>query len=57
MDRAFPEEIALKTMQFLQKMYEDLTSKELQEETPKEDSEFKEATLALEELKASLDEE
>lgn len=57
MDREFPEEIALKTMQFLQKMYEDLTSKELQEETPKEDAEFKETTLALEELKASLDEE
>jgi hypothetical protein len=38
-------------------MYDDLMSKELQEETPKEDAEFKEATLALEELKESLDAE
>lgn len=57
MDKDFPQEIAIKTMEFLRKMYEDLTSKELQEETPKEDAEFKEATIALEELKASLDEE
>ena len=57
LDRDFPQEIAIKTMEFLRKMYEELMDKELQEETPKEDEAFKEATLALEELKASLDEE
>lgn len=56
MDRDFPQEIALKTMEFLRKMYVDLMSKELQEETPKEDAAFKEATLALEDLKASTEE-
>jgi hypothetical protein len=55
LDKDFPQEIALKTMSFLQKMYEDLMNKELQEETPKEDTEFKEATLAIEDLKSSLD--
>lgn len=53
MDKDFPQEIAIKTMEFLRKMYDDLTNKELQDETPKEDAEFKEATLALEELKES----
>lgn len=57
LDRDFPQEIAIKTMEFLRKMYDDLMSKELQEETPKEDAAFKEATLALEELKASPEEE
>lgn len=52
MDEDFPQEIAIRTMQFLQKMYEDLTSKELQEETPKEDAGFRDATLAVEELNA-----
>lgn len=57
LDRDFPQEIAIKTMEFLRKMYDDLMSKELQEETPKEDAAFREATLALEDLKASLEEE
>lgn len=57
MDRDFPQEIAIKTMEFLRKMYEELMNKELQEETPNEDAEFKDATLALEELKESLDTE
>lgn len=57
LDRDFPQEIAIKTMEFLRKMYDDLMSNELQEETPKEDAAFKEATLALEDLKASLEEE
>jgi hypothetical protein len=57
MDKDFPQEIALKTMEFLRKMYDDLMNKELQEETPKEDSEFKDATMALEGLKESLDDE
>ena len=54
MDKDFPQEIAIKTMQFLQKMYEDLANKELQEETPKEDAAFKEATMAIEEISESL---
>ncbi len=57
LDRDFPQEIALKTMEFLRKMYDDLMSKELQEETSKEDEAFKEATLALEDLKASTEED
>lgn len=51
LDKDFPQEIAIKTIEFLRKMYEDLMNKELQDETPKEDAEFKEATLALEDLK------
>lgn len=51
LDKDYPQEIALKTMEFLRKMYDDLMNKELQDETPKEDAEFKEATLALEDLK------
>lgn len=51
MDSDFPQEIAIKTVGFLRKMYDDLMNKELQEETPKEDAEFKEVTLALEDLK------
>lgn len=52
MDKDFPQEIAIKTMEFLRKMYEEFMEKELQEETPKEDAEFKDATMALEELNA-----
>jgi hypothetical protein len=57
MDRDFPQELAIRTMEFLRKMYDDLMNKELQEETPKEDAEFKDATMAIEELKESLDDE
>lgn len=57
MDRDFPQEIAIRTMEFIRKMYEELMDKELQEETPKEDAAFKDAALSLEELKESLDEE
>lgn len=53
MDKDFPQEIAIKTIEFLRNMYEGLMNKELQDETPKEDAEFKEATLALEDLKQS----
>ena len=56
MDRDFPQEIAVRTMEFLQKKCEELLSEELKEETPKEDAEFKEAALAFEEVKAQLDE-
>lgn len=57
MDKDFPQEIAIRTMEFLRKMYDDLMNKELQDETPKEDAEFKDATMALEGLKESLDDE
>ena len=54
MDREFPQEIAIRTMEFIQKMYDDLMNKELQEETPIEDATFREATEALEGLKESV---
>lgn len=54
-DREFPQEIAIRTMEFIRKMYDSLMNKELQEETPKEDSAFREATEALEGLKESVD--
>ena len=55
MDREFPQEIAIRTMEFIRKMYDSLMNKELQEETPKEDAAFREATEALEGLKESVD--
>ena len=55
MDREFPQKIAIRTMEFIRKMYDDLMNKELQEETPIEDAEFREATEALEGLKESVD--
>lgn len=57
MDKDFPQEIAIKTMQFLQKMYEELMEEPLQEETPKEDEVFKEATLAVKDLNDAIKEE
>ena len=57
LSREFPQEIAIKTMEFLRGMYEELMSKELQEETPELDEQFKQATLGLEELKKELDKE
>lgn len=55
LDREFPQEIAVRTMEFIQKKCEELMAEELQEETPKEDAEFKDATLAFEEIKTELD--
>lgn len=57
MYREFPQEIAIRTMEFLRKMYDDLMNKELQEETPKEDEAFKEAAMALEDLKENIENE
>lgn len=57
MDKDFPQEIAMRTMEFLRKMYEELMEQPLQDETPKEDAAFKDMALSLEELKESLDEE
>lgn len=53
LDKDFPQEIAIKTIEFLRKTYDDLMNRELQDETPNEDANFKEATLALEDLKES----
>lgn len=55
MDREFPQEIAIRTMEFIRKMYDGLMNKELQEEAPIEDAEFREATEALQGLKESVD--
>ena len=55
LDREFPQEIAIRTMEFIRKMYDDLTNKELQEETPIVDAAFRETTEALEGLKESVD--
>ena len=51
LDKDFPQEIAIKTIEFLRNMYERLMNTELQEETVDEDNQFKEAALALESLK------
>ena len=57
MDKDFPQEIAIRTMEFLRKMYDELMEQPLQDETPKEDAAFKDVALSLEELNESLDEE
>lgn len=54
---SFPIEIAERTMKFISEMYDKLMNKELQEETPKEDEAFKEATMALEDLKENIEKE
>ena len=50
-------EIATLVVKHMNETYERLMNQPLQEETPKEDQEFKHATLAIEELKESLKEE
>ena len=50
-------EIATVIVKHLNKVYEKLMNQPLQEETPKEDQEFKEATLAVEEVKEALKDE
>ena len=57
LDKDFPQEIAIRTMEFIRKMYEAAMEKPLQEEKPKEDAEFREATEALETLKEELSKE
>lgn len=49
-------DIATMIIQFLQKSFDDAMNQPLQEETVKEDIEFKEATLALENIKEALEE-
>lgn len=50
-------EIATVIVKHLNKVYDKLMNQPLQEETPKEDQEFKEATLAVEEVKEALKDE
>lgn len=57
MDANFPQEIALKTMDFIKKMYEELMETPLQEETPTEDTEFRESKMALDALSEVFEEE
>ena len=47
-------EIATLVVKHMNETYEKLMKQPLQEETPKEDQEFKDATLAVEELKEAL---
>lgn len=49
--------IASMVIDHIKRKFDDLMSKDLQEETIAEDEEFKNATLALEDIKASLNEE
>ena len=53
----FTYEIAEKVVKFLQKVYDDAMAQPLQEETPDDDLQFKEAVLGLEEVKEALKEE
>lgn len=53
----FTFEMASKTIQFLQKVYDESVKQELQEETVEEDAQFKEATLAVEHVQKEMSEE
>lgn len=48
LDRDFPQEIAMRTMKFIQEMYDNLMKEPLQEETPLEDAAFRDTYEALE---------
>ena len=56
-DAGLAVEIATLVVKHMNETYKTLMEQPLQEETPKEDQEFKEATLAAEELKESLKDE
>lgn len=56
-DAELSVEIATVIVAHLNKVYDKLMNQPLQEETPKEDQEFKEATLAVEEVKEALKDE
>jgi hypothetical protein len=56
-DAELSVEIATVIVKHLNKVYEKLMNQPLQEATPKEDQEFKEATLAVEEVKEALKDE
>lgn len=50
-------DLATKVIQYLQKVYDDAMNQALQEETVKEDQEFKDAVLGLGNVKEALNEE
>ena len=56
-DAGLAVEIATLVVKHMNETYEKLMNQPLQEETPKEDQEFKEATLAVEEMKEALKDE
>ena len=56
-DAGLAVEIATLVVKHMNETYEKLMNQPLQEETPKEDQEFKEATLAVEEVKEALKDE
>ena len=56
-DAGLSVEIATLVVRHMNETYETLMNQPLQEGTPKEDQEFKEATLAIEEVKESLKDE
>lgn len=56
-DAELSVEIATVIVKHLNKVFKKLMNQPLQEETPKEDQEFKETTLAVEELKEALKDE
>lgn len=56
-DAGLAAEIATLVVKYMNETYEKLMNQPLQEETPKEDQEFKGATLAVEEMKEALKDE
>lgn len=56
-DVSFTYDIVEKTIEFLRKQYEEAMNAELQEETVEQDEEFKQATLAFEDLKEEIKKE
>lgn len=55
LDKNFPLEIAFKVMDFIKNMYDNLMQEELQEETPREDSIFKEASIAISDINENIE--
>lgn len=53
----FTFDLASKVIQYLQKVYDDAMTTPLQEETVKEDQEFKDAIIGMENIKEALNEE
>lgn len=55
MDRKFPQEIAIRTMEFLKKIYESLMNEELKEETVEKDRKFRDTMEALDTVKEAIE--
>lgn len=56
-DASFMYQVATIVLEYINKTYEDLMNKELQEETPEEDAQFKEATRAVETIAKEIKKE